>query len=80
MRYPIWYTVDVTKAQLQKITVVLPKDLVKTAMDASGEGLTPTIRLGLEKVAAARAYEGLRKMRGKVRFTLDVEKLREDRS
>ena len=69
-----------TKAQLQKVTVVLPKDLVRTAMDATGEGLTPTIRQGLEKVAAARAYEGLRAMRGKVQFTIDVDEMREDRS
>ena len=77
----IWYIVIVgTKAQLQKVTVVLPKELVRNAMDATGEGLTPTIRQALEKVAAAQAYEGLRKMRGKVRFTIDVDDLREDRS
>lgn len=63
---------------MQKVTVLLPKTLVKGAMEASGLGLTPTIRMGLEKVAASRAYQTLRQMRGKVKFSIDVDELRED--
>ena len=63
---------------MQKVTVVLPRDLVKKATAATGRGLTPTIRQGLETVAAAEAYEGLRRLRGKVKFSIDVAKLRED--
>lgn len=66
------------KAQ-RKVTVVLPGDLLKKAQLASGQGITPTIRRGLELVAAARAYEAVRQLRGKVRFSIDVESLRKDR-
>jgi hypothetical protein len=64
--------------EMRKVTVLLPKDLVQRATAASGEGLTPTLRKGLEAVIAARAYEGLRKLRGKVHLTIDVDALRRD--
>jgi hypothetical protein len=32
------------KPELQKVTVMLPRDLVEKAKRASGLGLTPTIR------------------------------------
>ncbi len=64
--------------QVRKITVVLPKDLVEKALAATGLGLTPTIRKGLETVAAAEAYERLRSRRGKVKFSINVDELRED--
>ena len=63
---------------LQKITVLLPRDLVKRATQASGQGLTPTIRQGLEAVARAEAFQALRRLRGKVRFSIGVDQLRED--
>ena len=58
---------------------MLPADLVKRATKATGLGLTPTIRKGLESVAAAEAFDGLRRMRGKVKLTLKVNELRQDR-
>ena len=64
----------------RKITVVLPADLVKRAQKSTGQGITSTIRRGLELVAAAKAYEDLRRLRGKVSFSLDLNKLREDRA
>jgi len=64
--------------QVRKVTVLLPRDLVDQALAATGLGLTPTIRKGLEKVAAAEAYEGLRRRRGKVKFSINVDELRED--
>jgi hypothetical protein len=62
-----------------KITVELPTDLLARARESTGEGITGTIRRGLELVASSRAQEQLRKLRGKVRFTVDVRALREDR-
>ena len=38
-----------------------------------------TIRRGLELVAAARAYDALRRLRGRVKLKLDLETLRADR-
>ena len=67
------------RQEMQKVTVLLPKSLVRKATQATRQGLTPTIRIGLEKVAAAKAYENLRKMRGKVKLSINVDELREDR-
>lgn len=63
----------------KKVTIVLPDELLARAQKATGEGITPTIRRGLELVAAGRAFARLRKLRGKVRFSVDLAALREDR-
>jgi hypothetical protein len=63
----------------RKITVEIAEDLIERALRASGEGVTATVRQGLEMVAAGRAYDDLRALRGKVRLSLDLEDLREDR-
>ena len=62
-----------------KVTVELPVSLLKRARASTGEGITGTIRRGLELVAATRAQERLRALRGKVKFSIDLEELREDR-
>ncbi len=64
------------KQQLQKVTVLLPKDLLRRAKRAFHGGTTPTIRKGLELVAAREAYEGLRRIRGKVKFGMTWQELR----
>ena len=66
-------------ATTRKITVEVPEDLIERALQASGEGVTATVRRGLELVAAGRAYEDLKALRGKVRISVDLERLREDR-
>jgi hypothetical protein len=66
------------KQRMQKITVMLPQDLVEQATKVSGKGLTPTIREGLEKVLAAEAYQQIRRLRGKVKLSINVDELRED--
>jgi hypothetical protein len=68
-----------TMATTRKITVEVPEDLIERALRSSGEGVTATIRRGLELVAAGRAYDDLKALRGKVRLRLDLERLREDR-
>ena len=62
----------------RKVTVHVPEDLLRRALDSSGKGLTATVRQGLELVAAGRAYQQLRQLRGKVRFSIDLKALRED--
>lgn len=64
---------------IQKITIEVPADLLRRAQRSSGEGITATVRRGLELVAVRSAYEGLRRLRGKVRLTVDLETLRQDR-
>jgi len=63
----------------RKVTVMLPKGLIQKAMKASGEGLTPTLRRGLELVAAKEAYRGLLKLKGKFDLGLDYEQVKKDR-
>ena len=64
----------------RKITIHVDKDLLRRAQAQTGEGVTATIRQGLELVAASEVYERLRALRGKVRFSVNLKALREDRS
>lgn len=64
--------------QLKKLTVEVPADLLARATTASGEGVTPTVRRGLELVAAGGAYGRLRRFRGKVKFGVKLSELRLD--
>ncbi|MBI3073831.1 MAG: hypothetical protein HYY84_17110 [Deltaproteobacteria bacterium] len=63
----------------RKITIQVPAELLKSAQAYTGEGITPTVRRGLERLARAKAYEELLKMKGKVRLDIDLKKLRADR-
>jgi hypothetical protein len=63
----------------KKVTIDLPADLLRRAQESTGEGITATIRTGLRLVAATGAYERLRQLRGRVRFSVDWRELREDR-
>jgi hypothetical protein len=63
----------------RKITVEVPLDLLRKAQRSTGAGVTATIRRGLELVAAGQAYEGLRRLRGRVKFSVGWRELREDR-
>ena len=64
---------------MRKITVEVSEDLLESALASTGQGITQTVRQGLALVAAGRAYEELRRLRGKVRLQIDLETLREDR-
>ena len=68
----------IVKAE-RKITVMLPKDLLARALEASGEGITPTLRKGLELVAAKAAYRSLLKLKGRFDLKMDLDELRRDR-
>jgi len=63
----------------RKITVEIPDDLLEKAQQASGAGITQTIRTALQLLAASQAYDRLLQMRGKVRFSRSFEELKEDR-
>jgi hypothetical protein len=64
---------------VRKVTVEVPAELLKTAQEASGAGITQTIRSGLELVAASRTYARLLEMRGKVQFSRSLADLKADR-
>jgi hypothetical protein len=61
---------------MKKVTVEVPADLLRKAQKSTGEGITGTIRKGLELVAAGRSYEELRRLRGRVPFSIDWRTLR----
>ena len=62
----------------RKVTVELPADLLRRAQKSTGEGVTSTIRRGLELVAAGQAYRDLRRLKGRVAFSLDLAELRDE--
>jgi hypothetical protein len=57
----------------------VPADLLEKAQRASGSGITQTVRVGLQLVAASHAYARLRQLRGKVRFSRTSAELKADR-
>ena len=63
----------------RKITVEVPPALLRKARESTGEGVTETVRRGLKLVAAGRAYQELRQLRGRVRMSIRLKKLRDDR-
>lgn len=66
-------------APTQKVTIEVPVELLRRAQRSTGQGITATIRRGLELVATRTAYEELRRLRGKVRLSVDLDELRQDR-
>lgn len=63
----------------RKITIEVPADLLEKARQASGAGITQTVRMGLQLLAASNACARLRQMRGKVRFSRTLAELKADR-
>ena len=64
---------------VRKITVEVPLELLERAQEASGAGVTQTVRTGLQLVAASGTYARMRKLRGKVRFSRTAADLKTDR-
>jgi hypothetical protein len=64
---------------LRKITVEIPEELLEQAQQASGTGVTQTVRAGLQLMAASQAYKNLLKLEGKVRFSRTWQELKDDR-
>ena len=75
--YRLWYRNVMETAR--KITVEVPPELLEKAQQATGAGITQTIRVGLELVAASQTYANLRQARGKVRFSRTLAELKADR-
>ncbi len=65
--------------QTQKVTAHIPVSLLQEAQAATGKGITETLKIALSQLTRANAYEDLRKMRGKIKFSIDLEDLRKDR-
>ena len=75
----LWTGITYGMKAERKITVHVPDRLPARAQKAAGAAITETVRRGLELLAAADAYEGLRKLRDKVQLEIDLDELREHR-
>jgi len=64
---------------MQKITLEVPRDLLERAQEASGAGISETVRAGLQILAASDVYQRLRQMRGKVKLSVSWQELKDDR-
>ena len=73
------YGTRIVVETVRKITVEVPPELLEKAQQASGTGITQTVRTGLQLVAASLTYARLRQLRGKVRFTRTLAELKADR-
>lgn len=62
----------------QKITAHIPVQLLHDAQEVTGKGITDTLKEGLERLAREKNYEAIRKLRGKVKFSINIDELRED--
>ncbi len=65
--------------QRRRITVLVRSELLAKAQKAARAGISETVRKGLELLAASDAYDRFLKMRGKVKFSIDLSELRQDR-
>lgn len=65
--------------KIKKITAHVPAEVLRRARLATGKGITETVRQGLDLLAAAKAAQELRRLRGKVCLDLDLAELRRDR-
>ena len=63
----------------RKITIHLDRELLAKAQRATRASISETVRKGLKLLAASEAYDQLLKMRGKMKFSINLNELREDR-
>ena len=63
----------------RKITLNVPEELLESAQRSTGQGVTETIRQGLRLVAAGETFRRVAQLRGAVKFTVDLKRLRADR-
>jgi hypothetical protein len=63
----------------RRITVLVRGDLLAKAQKAARAGISETVRKGVELLAATETYDQILKMRGKAKFSVDLNELRDDR-
>ena len=65
--------------EMRKITAFVPTSLLESAQAFTGAGVTETLRQALEMMAYERFYQGMRELRGKVKFDISLDELKEDK-
>ena len=56
----------------RRVTVNLPAELLRSAQEATGNGITETIVEGLEQVQRRRFYDQALRLRGKLKLSIDT--------
>ena len=75
-----WYGMSRRMTEMRKITAFVPAKTLESAQAYTGEGVTETLRIALERLARASFYEKLKALKGKVKFDdFDLDELRRDR-
>jgi len=64
--------------QMRKITIELPDELISAVQAEAGTGVTETVREALEMMRQRQVQNKARKFRGKIKFGIELMKLRED--
>jgi hypothetical protein len=64
------------KERMKKLTILVPENLLRRARRATKSGATPTVRKGLELLAAHDVYDRLLALEGKVKFGLTWQEMR----
>ena len=62
--------------EIQKITAHIPKHLLQEAQVVTHKGITETIKIALNQLA--KAHEKSRSFKGKAKFSINLNQLRED--
>ena len=65
-----------TSAAVRKITANLPAELLETATRITGKGVTLTLVEGLIEIERREKRSALLRLKGKVRFALDLSATR----
>lgn len=63
----------------RRVTANLPTELLRTAQEVTGKGITETLVEGLELVRRRRAGQMLKALKGRVTLDIDLEASRERR-
>jgi hypothetical protein len=66
-------------SEMKKITAFLPAELLANAQANTGEGVTETLRIALEKLNHAAWCKRMLELEGRVKFEFDLDALRGDR-
>jgi hypothetical protein len=64
--------------KIQKITVHVPQNLLANAIKATHKNITETVMEGLENIVQKKAYQDFRSLKGKVKFSINFDELRND--
>jgi len=63
-------------SHVRKVTANIPEDILETAQQVTGKGITLTLVEGLKALDRNARLSALRRLRGKVDFDLDLARTR----